>query len=455
MHIFTVQTLTQAIKDILEGEFPFVWVRGQVSNLSRPPSGHVYFTLKDHDAIVNVVWFKGAQPLVDEGERINPLTGEVEIGPGLVLENDLEVLVAGHINVYPPRGGYQLVAELVQEKGLGELAVAFEALKTKLAAQGYFDPDRKLAIPSNPRQVAVITAPQGAALQDFLRIAKNRGFGSTIRVYPSLMQGEAAPAQIAAALDLVDQENWAQVIVLIRGGGSLEDLWAFNTEVVATAMFQARLPIITGVGHEVDTTIADFIADERAATPTHAAQILWTERDALKQQVDEAFLDLSQVTNHFVMGYLDHLTAIQQALLWNSPTRRIERDILALDSLFLRLEHAMETFFQDHAQDFSRSRDGLLQAFGPLTMAQMRAGVDKMSTALHRAGLDFIQGQLNVLGSTHMDLVSLDPLAPLARGYALVSDGQGRFVRSYQQVSPGDELQVRVYDGEFDVEVSL
>ncbi len=211
-----------------------------------------------------VPWGAGfGKPVSQGGEKINPLTGEVEEEAGgtaltgAALEDGMEVLCAGRLNVFEPRGQYQLVAELVQDQGVGDLSVAFEALKKKLAEKGYFDEDRKIALPRDPVRVAVITSPSGAAVRDFLRIAKTRGTGSEIRIYPSLVQGDQAPEQIAAALDMVDADDWAEVAVLIRGGGSLEDLWAFNTEPVADAIYRARVPVVSGIGHEPDVSIAD------------------------------------------------------------------------------------------------------------------------------------------------------------------------------------------------------
>jgi exodeoxyribonuclease VII large subunit len=229
-HILSVAELTQALRDVLEAEFPFVWVRGQVTNLARPASGHLYFTLSDADAALSVVWFKGAQ---GRGARsgVDPLTGEV-LEPGRDVPKSLadgqEVLAAGRISVYAARGSYQLVAELVQPSGVSDLALAFEALKRQLAARGYFDEERKRPVPPNPTRVALVTSPVGAAVRDFLRLAEARGTGASIRLYPSLVQGDAAPAQLAAALDAANRDGWAEVVALIRGGGSLEDLWAFK-----------------------------------------------------------------------------------------------------------------------------------------------------------------------------------------------------------------------------------
>lgn len=454
MHIFSVRTLTQAVKDVLEGEFPFVWVRGQVSNLSKPPSGHIYFSLKDEDATLSVVWFKGAQPRVgkDDGERINPLTGEVESGAPFQLADGLEVLVAGRMNVYPPRGAYQLVAELVQGQGLGELAVAFEAMKAKLAAKGYFDPDRKMTPPRNPRRVAVITAPQGAALQDFLRVAGDRGYGAVVRLYPSLVQGESAPAQIAAALDRADRDAWAEVVVLIRGGGSLEDLWAFNTEPVAEAIFRSRLPVVCGVGHEVDTTIADLVADLRAATPSHAAQVLWTERAVLGQQTDEAFLALRRGMVRWLDARAGGLQVHAQALHRHSPARRIERGEFELERLAQRLRQAARTELDGREAALARLKERMHRCFGPARLLALRSELDRAASALSRAGMDFVRGRQEELGGCEGRLAALDPAAPLGRGYALVR-GRTGFVRSLDDVAAGDRIRVQVSDGEFSAEV--
>lgn len=454
MHIFSVRTLTQAIKDVLEGEFPFVWVRGQVSNLSKPPSGHVYFSLKDEEATLNVVWFKGAQPKAgkDDGERVNPLTGEVESGAPLTLADGLEVLVAGRMNVYPPRGAYQLVAELVQGQGMGELAVAFEAMKAKLAAKGYFDPERKMTPPRNPRRVAVITAPQGAALQDFLRVAGDRGYGAVVRLYPSLVQGDSAPAQIAAALDRADRDGWAEVVVLIRGGGSLEDLWAFNTEPVAEALFRCRLPVVCGVGHEVDTTIADLVADLRAATPTHAAQVLWTERAVLGQQADELFLALTRGMARFLDERGGTLNRQVQGLMWNSPARRIERGGFELERLADRLRQAALRMAGERREALSRLDERLRRAFGPARIVSLQSELDRTRSALAQSASALVGRRRDALRDLEGRLAALDPAAPLARGYALVR-GRDGFVRSRLDVRPGDTIRVQVSDGEFGAEV--
>ena len=323
--ILTVRALTEQLRRSLEGRFPFVWVRGEVSNLSRPGSGHIYFSLKDQDAQLQCVWFRGQQRQAEQGQAFDPLTGEVfdtpRPSPLELLRNGLDLLCAGRISVYAPRGQYQLLVELVQPTGQGLLAQAFEERKRKLAEAGYFAQERKRPLPWNPQRVALITSPSGAAIHDFLELAQNRGCGAEIRLFPASVQGEEAAPEIIRALDEINAQGWAQVIVLIRGGGSLEDLWAFNEEAVAEAVFCSRLPVLAGIGHEVDVTLADLTADLRAATPSHAAQLLWPLRAELRQRLDEAFAALRRAA----ASRLEHAELLlrerENALRWFSPAR--------------------------------------------------------------------------------------------------------------------------------------
>ena len=411
-HIFRISEITRALKDVVEGQFPFVWVQGQVSNLSRPASGHVYFSLKDEEALLNVVWFKGCQAgeQLNDLERYDPRTGEVLSGEGSAwLADGAEVLCAGRLSVYPPRGAYQMVAELVQDKGTGRLHQEFEALKARLHGQGLFDAARKRPLPPHPARVAVVTAPAGAAIRDFLRIAGTRGTGSEIRVYPALVQGEAAPGQIAARLDAISAEGWAEVAVVIRGGGSLEDLWAFNTEEVAWAIHRAPMPVVCGVGHEVDTTIADLAADMRAATPTHAAELLWVERSQLVQRVDEIEMRLRRIFAARLGAKRAALLELGRALTWLSPRERVIRLAERLEDVSGRLR------------------------------AAWRSSENRM---------------LSGLSLLDVKLASLDPKGPLRRGYALARKADGTFLRSVGDVRPGDALDILVSDGAIETHVS-
>ncbi|MFP4657189.1 MAG: exodeoxyribonuclease VII large subunit, partial [Desulfonatronovibrionaceae bacterium] len=312
-HVFTVTELSRAVKDTLEPAFPVVWVRGQVSNISRPGSGHIYFILKDEEAVIAAAWFKNNHALsVDSRGR--PLAQSLQEGS--------EVVCAGRLSVYLPRGTYQLIPELVQEQGMGGLHMQFEALKEKLRKEGLFSEQGKKGLPLCPKKVAVITAANGAALQDFLRVAEQYGLGGEILVYPVHVQGEHAEQEIVLALNQVNNESRAEVAVLIRGGGSLEDLWPFNTEGVARAIFASRLPVLTGIGHEVDTCIADLAADKRAATPTHAVQALWPERTALHQRSDEQSTALLNAMHGFLRNKEERLVQGLKALNWLGPGRQ-------------------------------------------------------------------------------------------------------------------------------------
>lgn len=470
--ILTVSELTRSVKSLLEAEFPFVWVRGQVTNLARPASGHLYFTLTDGDAALSVVWFKSSQASAEAvdrgGERVNPLTGEIEEREGATalsgagIEDGMDVLCAGRLNVYEPRGRYQLVAELVQDQGVGDLAVAFEALKKKLAEKGYFDEDRKIAIPADPARVAVITSPTGAAVRDFLRIAETRGTGAEIRIYPTLVQGDRAPDRIAAALDAADADGWAEVAVLIRGGGSLEDLWAFNTEPVADAVYRARLPVVSGIGHEPDVSIADFVADRRVATPSHAAQELWPRRETLAQKADALDMQLGRAYAGWLAGKTSSFEHLRKALSWLSPVRRLERMEDRFNALAARLQGAGADHYFERVEVAARAADRLRAAFGPDRADRAALDLAGLGRRLARAAERREYDQARRFELLRTALGGLDPEGPLERGYALVRVGRtGGFLRDPKEVTTGDALDIRVKrghvaatvtDGENDVE---
>jgi exodeoxyribonuclease VII large subunit len=403
-HIYQVKELTLALKNLLEGEFPFVWVQGQLANLSRPSSGHIYFSLKDAESTLAAVWFKGSQ---QESESFDPLTGEVFDGgprPGLAgkLEDGMEVFCAGRLTVYPPRGSCQIVVELVQEAGKGSLQLQFELLRAELAQKGYFDQQRKKTLPSNPRRIAVITSPSGAAIHDFLRIAANRGLPGEIRLYPALVQGADAPSSIAAALRLVFAEGWAEVIALIRGGGAQEDLWAFNSREVAQAVYDSKIPVLSGVGQEVDTTLADMVADVRAATPTHAAQILLTERRELAQRIDDCEAALQHVLKNRLNQAEHIIHAQEQRLRLLAPLGRLEKAEILLGAAQQRLFRFMPQKLDSHAKQ-----------------------------------LENIEARLN----------GLNPELPLRRGYAFIKTQSGSILRSSKEAREGEYLGLCMVDG--------
>ncbi len=419
--------------------------------------------------MLQCVWFKNAQR---SEEKFDPLTGEVfEDGPrpslALTLENGQEILCAGHISVYGPRGTYQLTIALVQKDGQGALFAAFEALKAKLLGQGYFAPERKKALPHNPQRIAVITSPQGAAIYDFLRIAQNAGTGSLIRIYPVPVQGEGAAPAIVKAIQQVHAEASADVIVLIRGGGSLEDLWAFNEEIVADAIYAATIPVLAGIGHEVDTSMADMTADMRAATPTHAAQLLWPSQEELMQKVDGLEWAVHEAGQKVLQRHELRLQHQEQALKWLSPAQAWQRKEELLRQSMARLGLCMEQNIAQKERQLQRAVQDAPQVLRSLEQKQSSLATAQMR--LNHAGQRFLAEQERVfalvehrvphciqqkedsayheLAKLRLRLEALNPLAPLQRGYALVQDAKGHVLRSAQEVQSGQDVHMQLADG--------
>ena len=457
MSILTARQLTAQIKDAVESGFPYVWVRGEVTNVSRPSSGHIYFSLKDENALLQAVWFKGSQK---ERETFDPLTGEVfEDGPRTslagTLRNGQQIICAGRLTVYAPRGGYQLVVELAQDSGEGQLHLALEALKRKLAEKGYFSLERKRPIPEHPHRVAVLTAPSGAAIRDFLRLSGER---------------------IAEALDDENRRGWADVLVLIRGGGSLQDLWAFNDERVADAVYRSRIPVVAGIGHEVDTSIADMVADLRAATPSHAAQLLWPERQWYAQLVDDLEANLLEAAERRLSQADQRLDTLGRALAWLSPERGLARLEERFGTLARRLDFALEQklertdarlrFLEAGMSRYAESRvlDTRLEQTAALTrrlrqaqalrLEQIGGLLDTASSRLEERFARQFEGLERQLERHDLRLRGLDPEGPLERGYAYAFTADGHFVRSIRDVQPGASLTVKIRDGEADTRVT-
>lgn len=453
--ILSVRELTDALRRKVEGAFPFVWVKGEVTNVARPSSGHVYFSLKDADALINCVWFRGQQR---PAETFDPLTGEVFTdGPrrnqAQSLENGQQLLCAGRVTVYAPRGSYQLLVELVQDSGLGQLHAAFENLKARLAEKGFFAAARKRPLPVNPTRVALITAPTGAAVRDFVRLAADRGAGADIRLYPVLVQGEGAAPSIVRAMQAVQEEGWASVVVLVRGGGSLEDLWAFNEERVAEAVFQCRIPVLAGIGHEVDVSMCDMTADMRAATPSHAAQLLWPSRTTLMQQVDSVENALQDAMENALERAAERLQAHERALGWLSPVRALGRLEDNFTAKRERLELAMTRFMDGQQLKLQHLTGRMVAAFGPEKTRHKADTLAQYSQRLQWAMDAAVQKCSARLEQHAVSLEALSPLAPLERGYALLCDARGQVVRSVDAASVGDSLDVRLVDGSLTVTV--
>jgi exodeoxyribonuclease VII large subunit len=391
----TVSQLTQGVKARLEGGYPDVWVEGQVSGFKGVQySGHRYFALKDEGALLNAVLFKFAAAK----------------GLGFELEDGLQVLAHGRLSVYEPRGNYQLVCDQMQLKGVGALQLKFEQMKRKLEAEGLFAAERKRALPAFPKRVAIITSPTGAVIRDILHVTARRCPWLPLVVLPVRVQGEGAKEEIAAAFGALGRGDAGPVdlVVLARGGGSLEDLWAFNEEVVARAIAACPVPVISAVGHEVDYSIADFVADQRAPTPSAAAEILCPSSDELRERAQALLRRITQEALAALELRLERVQALRHRLGQASPRQRLEQGAQRLDELRTRLALAV------------------------------RRGLKAKAEALAA-----LAAQLN----------ALSPLAILGRGYAVAFDAQGRLLRGAAQAQPGDALRLLLGQGELDVKV--
>ena len=471
--ILSVTELTDRMRRTLEGTFPFVWVRGEIGELSFPGSGHVYFTLKDAGAQLQCVWFRDRQM---RGRNFDPLTGEIfaepRPDPVRLLRQGSELFCAGQISVYGPRGRYQLIVELVQAGGQGLLAQAFEERKQALAARGFFAAERKRPLPACPSRVALVTSPAGAAIHDFMELASVRGLRAEVRLFPV----EGAAGQICRALDEINRQAWAQVVVIIRGGGSLEDLWCFNEEDVATAIFSSKIPVLAGIGHEVDVTLADMTADVRAATPSHAAQLLWPLRREYWQRLDELSFALERARQGWLQRQEDRLQRCERALRLCSPARRLEGAALQWQQWQQRLLQAGERLLRDRELRLQHHQERLRALTGPGRLAHLQQRLalleQKFGNAAHlmvrgreqvvrdctrdlaRLGQEAVSRRGHELECLELRLAACNPLAPLGRGYAVVRTAEGRVLSSTGQGSAGQDVRILLRDGELEARVT-
>ena len=346
--IYTVSRLNQDVRALLEGEFPTIWVEGEVSNLSRPSSGHLYFSLKDARAQIRCALFQNRAFLFRDCPR-----------------NGQQVLVRGRVSLYEARGDFQMIVEYVEEAGAGALRQAYDELRLKLEREGLFAPERKQPLPRFPRRIGVITSPSGAAIRDVLITLRRRCPGLPILIYPVPVQGDGAAERIANAIRLASERRDCDVLLLVRGGGSLEDLWAFNQEVVARAMIACAIPLVTGIGHETDVTIADFAADLRAATPTAAAELASPDRLEGLRRVRLLAERLDSALQRRFAHQRQRLTELTRRLDRLQPRRRLQDHAQRLDELDQRLRAAVRQRLETAAQRL-RSLRGHLHALSPL-----------------------------------------------------------------------------------------
>jgi exodeoxyribonuclease VII large subunit len=436
----TVTELTRSIRGILETEFPFVAVVGEISNLRQPFSGHLYFTLKDEDSQLRAVLFKQQQKYLRE----DPEDGQ-------------QVICRGRISVYEPRGEYQIIIDYIERMGLGELQVAFENLKFKLAQEGLFDPEHKKKIPPFPSRVAIITSPEGAALYDFLKIALHRFPSQPVEIFPVRVQGREAAPEICKAIGILNQRKRSNVIILCRGGGSLEDLWPFNEESVARAIFKSEIPVVSAIGHEIDFTITDFVADLRAPTPSAAAELVVPSKQILSEHVQRLKHLLVQTSTQKIETKR-HQVMLQRSRL-SDPRSLINHKFMRLDNLFSSLIHYNNYLLQKRAMQLE-SFTGKIHKLSPAhRLIYQQQWTMEVTRRLQSMMLPQLKKKKDRLVAAATLLNAVSPLGVLGRGYAIVRSGSsekpaGELIRTTKQINVGKKLEVILQEGKFGCEVT-
>jgi exodeoxyribonuclease VII large subunit len=434
--VFTVSRLNREARSLLEHGLGSVWLEGEISNLSRPGSGHWYFSLKDEAAQVRCAMFRGRNLLVR-----------------FPVKDGAHVLARGRVSLYEARGEFQVVVEYLEEAGEGILRRRFEALKQRLLAEGLFDERHKQPLPPLPRRIGVITSPTGAAIRDILHILRRRFPAIPVLVYPVSVQGEAAPREIEQAIRLADQRRDCDVLIVARGGGSLEDLWAFNDEAVARAIFACRTPIVSGVGHEVDFTIADFVADERAPTPSAAAERVVPDRAEWLRSLASSGQRLAMAIRRRLADHANALQVRRHRLARVHPGVVLRQRAQRLDELEGRLRLATRARLQRASHRFATAHGLLLRASPALRVAALRLRLDAASRDLARAVRDRIVTRRQRLELAARALNAVSPLATLDRGYAIVTDDSGAVLMDPRNLQPGDRVTARLAHGRIAAEV--
>ena len=434
--IFSVTRLNREVRGLLEGSFPLIWLEGEISNFSAPGSGHWYFSLKDSKAQVRCAMFRNRNRCV----QLRPKNGD-------------KVLVRARISVYEPRGEYQLLAEHIEAAGQGDLQRRFEELKAQLNNEGLFDPASKHGLPDlslgGIKRIAVITSPTSAAIQDVISVLGRRYPLSEVVIYPVLVQGDLAPREISQALKLANRRQDADIILLVRGGGSLEDLWAFNEEAVARAISDSQIPIISGVGHETDFTIADFVADRRAPTPSVAAEMVTPDQHELLTHVRSLEANLHNEIDSRIDAAAQHLTYIQRRLQLQHPKQRLEQQAQSLDELAMRLQRSTRHRLSALQQGFTRQQQALLRQSPDMQLANKQQQLRNSQQRLQQAMQKHLSNKRQKLALTSRELNVINPLQTLERGYAVALHADsGVAIKTPSDVKQGDRLNIKLAEGQ-------
>lgn len=434
--VLSVSQLNADVNQLLLQGFPALWVEGEISNLSRPSSGHYYFVLKDSQAQLRCALFR-------------PKTLGLHLKP----ENGSKILAYGRIGLYEPRGDYQFIVERLEAAGEGELQRRFEELKQRLAASGLFANESKKALPRFPRCIGIITSPTGAAVQDILKVLQRRCPQIPVLIYPVAVQGEAAAPQIVRALQQANRDPLCEVLILARGGGALEDLWAFNEASVAEAIYASTLPIISGIGHEIDFTIADFVADVRAPTPSVAAELVSADSASLNAQLNHLKAQMQRSIQQTLSSHTQQLTQLYQRLQRQHPLQHLQQKAQRLDELELRLQRALKLRLERMRLRLQILEQRLQWQNPEPQIQQLQTQLQQNYQQLFRLIEHKLIHQHQALGLQAARLQAYSPLATLERGYALVLDTKQQVIKHVQQAALEEIVQIRLQDGSLTCQV--
>ena len=435
--IFTVSRLNQTVRLLLEQEMGQMWISGEISNFTQPASGHWYFTLKDDSAQVRCAMFRNSNRRV----AFRPQHGQ-------------QVLVRANITLYEPRGDYQIIVESMQPAGEGLLQQRYEQLKQRLAAEGLFDQSLKKPLPSPARQVGVITSKTGAALHDVLHVLQRRDPSLPVVIYPTAVQGDDAPGQIVRAIELANRRDECDVLIVGRGGGSLEDLWSFNDERVARAIFASRIPVVSAVGHETDVTIADFVADLRAPTPSAAAEIVSRNQSELLRQIQSQQQRLEMAMDYYLASSNQRFTRLHHRLQQQHPQLRLARQQTALVRLRQRLDTAVDAQLRRASLQQQRLSQRLSQHTPLPRIHRLQTRLQQQEYRLSQAVSMRLGASRERFATLAAHLEAVSPLATLARGYSVTQAADGRLLKQTRQVQAGDKLTTRLADGVVESQVT-
>ena len=431
-HIYSISELNDEVASTLTEGFGVIWVEGEISNLMRSAAGHIYFSLKDESASVRCAMFRMQNQSLD-----------------FELRDGMQMLARAKVGLYKQRGEFQLIVEYAEESGEGLLRQRFELLKQTLQKEGLFDELHKKPLPKMPKTIGLVTSPKGAAVQDIIKTIKRRYPIVRVIVYPTLVQGNEATKKIASAIDIANQRDECDVIIIARGGGSLEDLWCFNEELVARSIFHSKIPIISGIGHETDFTIADLVADLRAATPTAAAEIALPTTSEIVDRLNRYIFDITQLIDYKVNHFRHQLKSASLRMQASHPQSKLQFNMQKLDLINEKMQKIPMMQVSDLKNIFKISFSKLLASNPKINIEAERQNLEMKNMALSNAMIGLIESKRNHFSVMTAQLEGASPLQSLSRGYALVTNEDGRNIKSVKKIKTGASVKTKLSDGSF------